>query len=281
MNSGFMSAAGPVAALRVHGVHKRFGRTHVLQGVDLTLTAGERLAVIGPNGAGKSTLFDVISGRSRADAGSVFLHGRDITRRPPHAISRLGLTRSFQTAQLFPTVSVVDHLRCAVLWRLGHRYTPWRPMRALADVTQACDALLDQLALAHRRDTLAAHLSYAEQRMLEIGLCAGVGGDVMLLDEPTAGMSQSESVRVVELIRTLSVGRSLLLIEHDMGVVFRLADRIAVLARGAVIACDTPERVRAHQDVRAAYLGDYADNAPAGPPDATGAAPGDGGDHDA
>lgn len=246
-------------ALSVRGVHKSFGRTQVLCGVDLTLAPGERLAIIGPNGAGKSTLFDVMTGRTRPDNGRVLLHARDVTGRAPHVISRLGLSRSFQTSQLFLQMSVIDHLRCAGLWPDGHRYTFWRRMRGLGDVTRRSELWLKRLGLEARRDVPAGALSYAEQRVLEVGLCAASAGSVMLLDEPTAGMSQSESAHMVALIAELSRGRSLLMIEHDMQVVFSLADRIAVLARGAIIACDTPARIRAHPDVRTAYLGDYAD----------------------
>lgn len=249
----------PGQALSVRGVRKSFGRTRVLNGVDLVLAPGERLAIIGPNGAGKSTLFDVITGRTRADGGRVLMGGRDITRCAPHRISRLGLSRSFQTSQLFGQMSVIDHLRCAALWPDGHRYTFWRRMRGLADVTRRSEGWLARLGLEDRRDVPAGALSYAEQRVLEVGLCAASAGSVMLLDEPTAGMSQSESARMVALIAALSRGRSLLMIEHDMKVVFSLADRIAVLARGTVIACDSPARIREHPDVRMAYLGEYAD----------------------
>jgi len=252
-------ATTPAQALSIRGIGKAFDRTQVLSGVDLTLSPGERLAIIGPNGAGKSTLFDVITGRTRPDSGRVLMHDRDVTGRPPHVISRLGLSRSFQTSQLFGQMSVIDHLRCAGLWPSGHRYTFWRRMRGLDDVTRRSESWLERLGLEARRDVPAGALSYAEQRVLEVGLCAASAGDVMLLDEPTAGMSQSESVRMVSLIAELSRGRSLLMIEHDMHVVFSLADRIAVLARGAVIACDTPDRIRTHPDVRMAYLGEFAD----------------------
>lgn len=259
MSDVAISADGVEPVLSVRGVEKSFGRTQVLCGVDLTLAPGERLAIIGPNGAGKSTLFDVISGKARPNRGRVMMRGRDVTRYAPHVISRLGLSRSFQTSQLFGQMSVIDHLRCASLWSSGHRYTFWRRMRGLRDVTERSDAWLARLGLEARRDVPAGALSYAEQRVLEVGLCAASAGSVMLLDEPTAGMSQSESSRMVSLIAELSQGRSLLMIEHDMRVVFSLADRIAVLARGSIIACDTPARIRAHPDVRTAYLGEYAD----------------------
>jgi len=257
--TGGAGSAGAQPILSVRGVRKSFGRTQVLHDVDLTLAPGERLAIIGPNGAGKSTLFDVISGRTSPDEGRVLLDARDVTGQPPHIISRLGLSRSFQTSQLFLETSVVDHLRCAALWPSGHRYTFWRSMRGLRDVTAISEDWLVRLGLDTRRDDPAGALSYAEQRILEIGLCAAAAGQVMLLDEPTAGMSQSESARVVALIAELSRGRSLLMIEHDMQVVFSLADRIAVLARGKIIACDVPARIREHPDVRTAYLGEYAD----------------------
>lgn len=259
MNEAVRQIGSSEPVLSVRGVRKSFGRTQVLCGVDLTLAPGERLAIIGPNGAGKSTLFDVITGRTRADRGRVLMNGRDVTGRTPHAISRLGLSRTFQASQLFGQMSVIDHLRCAGLWSGGHRYTFWRRMRGLDDITQRSEAWLARLGLGARRDVPAAALSYAEQRVLDIGLCAASAGSVLLLDEPTAGMSQSESARMVALIAELSQGRALVMIEHDMQVVFSLADRIAVLARGTVIACDTPARIRAHPDVRAAYLGDYAD----------------------
>jgi len=247
------------AALALRGLRKRFGATEIIRGVDLVVQPGERLAVIGPNGAGKSTLFNLISGRVAPSAGEIWLHGRRIDGWAPHRIHRQGLSRSFQVAQVFPRLSVRDHLRCALLWSLGYRYTFWRLLNGLRDVGQGAEAWMQRLGLAAKADTLAAELTYAEQRALELGMTLAGGAEVVLLDEPTAGMSQSETRRFVALIREVTQGRTLVVVEHDMGVVFELADRIAVLVQGEVIACGAPGTVRADARVRAAYLGSLAD----------------------
>ncbi len=241
--------------LAVEGLSKRFGRIEVLREVTLSITRGERVALIGPNGAGKSTLFNLLSGREAASAGRIWLAGRRIDGLRPHQISRLGLARSFQVSHLFPRLSVFDNLRCAMLWSLGLGYSCWRPLSRLRELNRRAEALLARLQLGSRRDEAAANLSYAEQRALEIGVTVAGGADVILLDEPTAGMSRSETARCIELIRTLSAGKTLLMVEHDMGVVFGLADRIAVLAQGELIAFGSPAEVRADARVQQAYLG--------------------------
>lgn len=241
--------------LRIRGLAKRFGRTEVLRGVDLAVRQGERVAVIGPNGAGKSTLFHVVSGRFAPDAGEVWLRGQRIDGLRPHQVHRLGLSRSFQVSSIFPTLSVLDHLRCALLWPMGYRYTFWRRLSALARLRAQAEALLERLGLSHRAQVPAARLSYAEQRALELGLALASDAPLILLDEPTAGMSRSETRHFVDLIARETAGRTLVVIEHDMEVVFRLADRIAVMAEGQVIAFDTPERIRADARVQQAYLG--------------------------
>jgi len=246
---------GPRIALELRDLRKAFGRTEILRGATLAVRAGERVAIIGPNGAGKSTLFHLISGRLAPSGGQVLLNGERIDGLPAHRIYRRGLARSFQVSNLFPRLSVAENLRCAVLWSLGYRYTFWRFLAGLDDANDRVEALLRQLRLEARRDVLALHLTYAEQRALEIGLAVAGGAEVVLLDEPTAGMSQSETLRCVELIRELTQGKTLLAVEHDMGVVFGLADRIAVLAHGEVIAFDTPQAVRANPRVQEAYLG--------------------------
>jgi len=243
------------AVLSLAGVHKQFGKTPIVRGVSLQVDEGERVALIGPNGAGKSTLFNLISGRHAPTAGEIRLRGRRIDGWPPELIHRLGLSRSFQVSQLFGRLSVEDHLRCACLWSLGHRYTFWRRLSALRDVRDRVDEVLDRLHLTGRRDVPAQHLTYAEQRALEIGLTLAGGADVLLLDEPTAGMSQSETARFVALLREVTAGKTLLTVEHDMSVVFGLADRVAVLVQGELIAFDTPQAVRADPRVQAAYLG--------------------------
>jgi branched-chain amino acid transport system ATP-binding protein len=219
------------------------------------VNAGERVAIIGPNGAGKSTLFNLISGRFAPSSGEIVLNGARIDGAPPHRINRLGLARSLQVSNLFTHLSVFENLRCAVLWSLGYRYAFWRFLASLRDANERADQVMAMLQLERRRDVLAVNLTYAEQRALEIGLTIAGGADVLLLDEPTAGMSKSETRRFVQLIRTVTEGKTLLTVEHDMGVVFGLADRIAVLVYGEVIAFDTPEAVRADPRVQEAYLG--------------------------
>lgn len=242
-------------ALQLNGVRKRLGGSDIIRGVSLTVQPGERVAVIGPNGAGKSTLFNLISGRLAPDAGQIRLHGARIDGRRPFEINRLGLSRSFQISHLFARLSVFENLRCATLWHLGYRYTLWRRLNGLHDANARAHEWLHLTQLAHRRDVPAMHLSYAEQRALEIGVTLAGGASVVLLDEPTAGMSASETRRCVQLIRQVTQGRTLLMVEHDMGVVFDLADRVAVLAQGEIIAFDTPAAVRACPRVQAAYLG--------------------------
>ena len=243
------------AALELVDLHKSFGRTAIIRGASMRVERGERVAIIGPNGAGKSTLFNLISGRFAPSAGQVLLNGRRIDGLPPYRVSRLGLARSFQVSNLFGRLSALENLRCAVLWHLGYRYAFWRFLAGAHDANARAEEVLRMVRLERRRDVPAASLTYAEQRALEIGVTIAGGADVILLDEPTAGMSRSETGRFVELIREITVGKTLLTVEHDMGVVFGLADRIAVVVYGEVIAFDTPERVRADPRVQEAYLG--------------------------
>jgi len=242
-------------ALELRGVCKRFGKTEIIRGVDLAVRAGERVAVIGPNGAGKSTLFNLISGRFAPTSGEILLGGRRIDGKKPFEIYRMGLARSFQITNIFPKLSVFENLRCGVLWSLGYRYTLFKFLADLDDANERTEDLLERIGLTKKRDTLARNLTYAEQRALEIGITIAGGAQVILLDEPTAGMSKSETRRFIELIREVTEGKTLLTIEHDMGVVFGLADRIAVVVYGEVIAFDTPEAVKANPRVQEAYLG--------------------------
>jgi len=255
MSAAPTSAAGPVPALELRQLCKSFGRTEIIRGVDLRVSAGERVAIIGPNGAGKSTLFNLISGRFAPSSGQVLLNGQRIDGLRPYEVSRRGLARSFQVSNLFTRLSTFENLRCAVLWNLGYRYAFWRFLADAHDANARAEEVLRMIRLEHRREAMAANLTYAEQRALEIGITIAGGADVVLLDEPTAGMSKSETTRFVELIREITVGKTLLTVEHDMGVVFGLADRIAVVVYGEVIAFDTPERVRADARVQEAYLG--------------------------
>jgi branched-chain amino acid transport system ATP-binding protein len=242
-------------AIELRGVVKRFGATEIIRGVDLAVARGERHAIIGPNGAGKSTLFNLISGRFHASQGAILLNGKDVTRLPPHEINRRGLARSFQVTNIFANLSVFENLRCAVLWSLGYRYAFWRPVSRLRDANEQAESLMERIGLLARRDTPAGVLSYAEQRALEIGVTIAGGAPVILLDEPTAGMNRSETAAAVALIRKVTEGRTLVMVEHDMGVVFDLADRISVLVYGEVIASGPPGEIRGNARVREAYLG--------------------------
>lgn len=249
----------PVLSLR--GIAKSFGRSTILHNVTMDILPGERVALIGPNGAGKSTLFNLISGRDAPSAGEVFLQGKSITGLQPYKIYRRGLSRSFQITNIFHRLSVYENIRCSVLWSLGYRYTLFRPLNALADVRERADMLMEKVGLYARRNIEAGLLSYAEQRALEIAMTVAGNPEVVLLDEPTSGMSRSESEHAIGLIRDLTQGKTLLMVEHDMRVVFGLADRIAVLAGGTLIAFDTPAAVRANAAVQEAYLGElHADS---------------------
>lgn len=250
-----MNTETTACALELRDVRKRFGKTEIIRGAQLKVQAGERVAIIGPNGAGKSTLFNLISGRFAPSSGEILLHGKRIDGRTPYDINRRGLARSFQVSNLFTRLSVFENIRCAVLWSLGHRYAFWKFLADLDDVTARVDTVLEMVRLDKKRDHLAMNLTYAEQRALEIGVTIAGGSDVVLLDEPTAGMSKSETTRFIKLIREVTEGKTLLTVEHDMGVVFGLADKIAVLVYGEVIAFDTPDRVRADEKVQEAYLG--------------------------
>ncbi|MFT3803734.1 MAG: ABC transporter ATP-binding protein [Burkholderiaceae bacterium] len=253
------AGATSTPALALSGVRKRFGQTEIIRGVDVTIAPGERHAVIGPNGAGKSTLFNLISGRFSASEGRIALNGRDITRARPFEINRMGLSRSFQVTNIFSRLSVFENLRCATLYALGYRYSFWHRLSRLRDAAERAEDVLERIGLTARRDVPASLLTYAEQRALEIGITIAGGADVILLDEPTAGMSRSESDHAVELIRRVTEGKTLVMVEHDMAVVFGLADRISVLVYGQIIATDVPERIRGNAAVQEAYLGTPAD----------------------
>ncbi|MDR6537746.1 ABC transporter ATP-binding protein [Variovorax soli] len=251
-------------ALELKALRKNFGKTEIIRGVDLAVEAGERVAIIGPNGAGKSTLFNLISGRLEPTSGEVLLHGQRIDGKRPYEINRLGLSRSFQITNIFPKLSVFENLRCGVLWSLGYRYSFLRFLSNLDDANERTEELLHQVHLEKKRDVHAVNLTYAEQRALEIGVTIAGGASVILLDEPTAGMSKTETAHFIALIKQVTVGKTLLTVEHDMGVVFGLADKIAVVVYGEVIAFDKPAAVRANARVQEAYLGSSVADAQAG-----------------
>jgi branched-chain amino acid transport system ATP-binding protein len=245
-------------AVELDNVRKRFGKSEIIRGATLQVLKGERCAIIGPNGAGKSTLFNLISGRFGVNSGDILLNGRSIAGLQPFEINRQGLSRSFQITNIFHRLTVYENLRCAVLWSLGYKYSFWRRLNGLRDVHERAETVLEQIGLRRRRNTVAGLLTYAEQRALEIGITIAGGAGVILLDEPTAGMSRSEADHAMELIRRVTEGKTLLMVEHDMSVVFGLADRIAVVVYGVVIACDTPDNIRGNARVQEAYLGGHA-----------------------
>ena len=242
-------------ALELRNLKKSFGPVEIIRGVNLDLRQGERHALIGPNGAGKSTLFHLISGRIAPTSGQILFQGQNIAGKPPAEIVRAGLSRSFQITNIFPRMTVFENVRCALLWPEGYRYNWWSMVNKQAHLTEDADAILDSINLLHRRDLPAGLLSYSEQRALEIGITVGGGADVIMLDEPTAGMSRSETDYIVELIGKVTEGKTLMMVEHDMPVVFDLADRISVLVYGELIATGKPEEVRGHPKVLEAYLG--------------------------
>lgn len=251
-------------ALELKDLRKSFGKTEIIRGINLAIPAGERVGIIGPNGAGKSTLFNLISGRFEPSSGDVLLHGQRLNGKKPFEINRMGLSRSFQITNIFPKLSVFENLRCGVLWSLGYKYTFLKFLAGLDDANNRADELMEMVKLDKKRDVLAMNLTYAEQRALEIGITIAGGASVILLDEPTAGMSKSETSRFIKLIKDVTVGKTLLTVEHDMGVVFGLADKIAVVVYGELLAYDVPDAVRASQRVQEAYLGSSVADSQAG-----------------
>jgi branched-chain amino acid transport system ATP-binding protein len=242
-------------ALKLSEVHKSFGSSKIINGVNLEVSSGERHAIIGPNGAGKSTLFNLISGFYPISSGRIELNGQDITNRPPHQINRNGLSRSFQVTNIFPKMSVFENIRCALLWPMGYHYSFRHLCGRLRTVNEKAERLLEKINMKDRRDLPAGLLAYADQRALEIGVTIAGDAQVIMLDEPTAGMSKSETERAVELIHSVTENKTLVMVEHDMSVVFNLADRISVLVYGEIVATDTPDGIRNNARVQEAYLG--------------------------
>ncbi|KEJ94867.1 amino acid/amide ABC transporter ATP-binding protein 1, HAAT family [Pseudosulfitobacter pseudonitzschiae] len=243
-------------AITLCNVQKSFGALQVISGVDLVIQSEERHALIGPNGAGKSTLFNIISGRTEPSQGSISLFGAPIQGLAPHRIARRGLSRSFQITHLFPKLTVQETLEAALLWPGGTHYAFWRTMRSLPRVRSDAREMAELLSLDAVIDVRVSELPYADQRALEIGVAVCGDAKVVLLDEPTAGMSHAETERMTDLIRRVTQGRTLIMVEHDMGVVFDLADRISVLAGGRIIATGTPSEIRGNAAVKEAYLGE-------------------------
>lgn len=242
--------------LQVTNLFKDFSGLKVLFGIDLKLEQGERHAVIGPNGAGKSTLFNVITGKYVPSRGRITFKGQDITGLAPHKIARLGLARSFQVTNIFRAMTVFDNVRNAVLSRNGRRYSIFPTLARMRTISEETERILDLIELLDRKDELAGELAHGHQRALEIGLTIAMDPALILLDEPTAGMSSTESRETVKLIEKVTEGKTLLIVEHDMDVVFSIANGITVIYYGQVLAAGPPEAIRNDQQVKDAYLGE-------------------------
>jgi branched-chain amino acid transport system ATP-binding protein len=241
--------------LEVIDLHKSFGKTQVITGISLNVSAGERHAVIGPNGAGKTTLFHLLTGNYKPDKGRVLFNKRDITGLAPHKINRLGLARSFQITNVFPGLSVLENIRSVILSKHHIRFDFVRNVENMDRINEESVEILTLIGLAHKKDDMAGELSYGQQRALEIGITLASGPQMILLDEPTAGMSMDETREAIRLIDRVIKGKTLIIIEHDMEVVFRLADVITVIHYGQVLASGPPEEIRGHAEVKKAYLG--------------------------
>ena len=241
--------------LKLSNLSKSFGPAQIIKNVNLDIKKGERHAIIGPNGAGKSTLFHLISGHYSPTSGNISLNNEEIGNLDPHDINRKGLARSFQVTNIFPRMTVAENIRCGMLWAKNYKYSIFKIVNNENKLNNATKNILSELNLEHCANIPAGLLSYADQRALEIGITIASGADTILLDEPTAGMSHSETERAVELIKNISEKRTLIIVEHDMGVVFDLADRISVLVYGEIICTDIPTKVRTNKAVQEAYLG--------------------------
>jgi branched-chain amino acid transport system ATP-binding protein len=244
------------AILTVRGLRKSFGQHEIIRGVNLDLLADERHALIGPNGAGKSTVFHLISGDLAPSAGQIVFAGKRIDGKPPQQINRMGLARSFQVTNIFPGLTVFENVRLAVMRAHGLQYSFWSFIDRNAKVREHTESLLEQVRLQQRASAVAGEMAYSEQRSLEIALALASDPEVILLDEPMAGMSREETAYTADLIRTVTRGRALLIVEHDMEVVFQISDRISVLVYGEVIATGKPDEIRNNAAVKEAYLGE-------------------------
>jgi branched-chain amino acid transport system ATP-binding protein len=245
-----------VALLDIAGLNKRFGGVVATDNVSLEVREGEIHALIGPNGAGKTTIIAQLSGALLPDSGRIGFAGNDITRKSAHDRVRLGLARSYQITSIFRPFSVLDNVALAVQARSGSSLRFWQPLTKETHLFDRARAVLARVGLAGRADALAGNLAHGEQRQLEVGLALATNPKLLLLDEPMAGMGPEESERMITLIQALKGELTVLLIEHDMNAVFRLADRISVLVNGRTIATDAPDAVRANDEVKHAYLGD-------------------------
>ena len=242
--------------LELKNVKKQFGPTEIIRSVNLNVKKGEIHSLIGPNGAGKSTLYNLISGVYKLSSGTIKFNNKNIENLPSYEIFRLGLSRSFQITNIFPKMSVFENVRCGLLWNMNYKYSTFKILDNNQDLNDKTNTILEQISLSNFSKEPAGLLSYADQRALEIGITIAGGAETILLDEPTAGMSKSETERATNLIRNIAKNRTVLIVEHDMGVVFDLSDTISVLVYGEVICSDKPENVKTNKAVKEAYLGD-------------------------
>ena len=242
--------------LSIKGLYKHFGGVVAVDRVDLSVKAGEVHALIGPNGAGKTTLIAQVSGSLAADAGEIRFLGEDLTRRPQHFRVKAGLARSYQITSIFRRFSVLDNLALAVQARSGSSLSFWRPVAEEKALFDEAASIAAQINLQDKLNSISGTLAHGEQRALEVGLALATQPKLVLLDEPMAGMGPEESQRMIELIQRIRAKVTVLLVEHDMDAVFRLADRISVLVNGRIIASGVPQAIRADAEVRRAYLGD-------------------------
>jgi branched-chain amino acid transport system ATP-binding protein len=242
--------------LKIQGIHRQFGKSKILKGINLNIEQGEKHALIGPNGAGKSTLFNVITGKYAPTQGKIMYKGQDISGKSPHKITRLGLGRSFQIINVFNDMTVYQNIRSAVLIRRGIHYNFFSYLDGMKEIEKESRRIIEDIGLHDNMETPANELSYGAQRALEIGLSLATNPDLLLLDEPGAGLSKSETKQVVELIRMVTKDKTLFIVEHDMDVVFALADRISVLYYGEIIVTDVPQKIKENQKVKEIYLGE-------------------------
>ena len=242
--------------LHIKDIHKDFSGLKVLTGVDFIVREKERHAVIGPNGAGKTTLFNIISGKFKASSGAILFKGRDISGKPAHAINRYGLSRSFQITNVFQELSVFENIRSGVRSRHGLRYHFFRRPDHDREINERTQAIVEEVGLKDVMHMPVSVLSYGQQRALEIGITLSTEPELILLDEPTAGMTREETGQAIRMIDRVTAGRTLIIIEHDMDVVFSLADTISVLHYGTILVSGKPDEIRNDQRVKDAYLGD-------------------------
>ena len=244
--------------LQIKGLCKNFGISRIIRNLNLDIAEGEAHAIIGPNGAGKSTLFNLITGIYEPTSGSIKLRGKEIGFKTPHEISRMGLSRSFQITNIFPKMSVFENIQASLLWSMDYKYSFWKSVGKMKVLKERAEKILEQVSMSAKRNVLAGELSYAEQRLLEIGITISSRAGVILLDEPMAGLDKHETGQIIELILDISKGKTLIMIEHDMEVVFTVAKRVSVLVYGEIIAVGSPEMIKNNSQVQESYLGKVA-----------------------